>query len=338
MQLDAASQVRTGTEPIRDTTAQAADRRDELPRRWTLHGLNNGTIFGWTYRGVSRLPPWVSYGIGRVGTWIAWRLLPQTRAAIANNLRAIFPHESARALDRRARTTLGAYAADVIDFILALKTPDSELRRLFSYTPADEQLFVDLQAQGRGIILVSGHFGNWETGGVFLRRIVKQPVAIVAMTEANPEVNRLRREIREIIGADTIEVGRSLDTALQIRRRLADNNIVAILMDRHIGRDRVEVKFLGRRAWFLKTPVLMGFMTGAPLLPCFMERIGPGHFQIQAGVPIDVDRDRPRDEAIQAAAQSFADQLGARVRVHPEYWYHFYPYWSAQDAPDEQLT
>src|SRR5262249_32474690 len=169
-----------------------------------------------------------------------------------------------------------------------------------------------------------------------LRRIVRRRVAILAMAEADREVNRLRREIRELIGADTIEVGRSLDTALQIRRRLADNHIVAILMDRHIGRDRVEVKFLGRRAWFLKTPALMGFMTGAPLLPCFMERLGPGRFHIHAGVPIEVDRNRPRDEAIQAAAQNFADQLGARVRAHPEYWYHFYPYWSAQDEADDR--
>ena len=321
-----------------DAVAQATDRRDELPRRWTLHGLNNGTIFGWTYKGVSTLPPSVSYTIGRVGTWIAWRLLADTRAAIAQNLRAIFPDESERALEQRARTTLGAYADDVIDFILALRTPDAELRRLFAYTAADEQLFADLQKQGRGIIVVSGHFGNWETGGVFLRRVVKQPVAIVAMTEPNPEVNRIRREIRDLLGADTIEVGRSLDTALQIRRRLADNHIVAILMDRHIGRDRVAVNFLGRRAWFLKTPALMGFMTGAPLLPCFMERSGPGRFRIHAGVPIEVDRNRSRDEAIHAAAQDFADQLGARVRMHPEYWYHFYPYWSAQDAPDDQLA
>ena len=316
----------------------AADRRDALPRRWTLHGLNNGTIFGWTYRGVSRLPPGVSFAIGRAGTWLAWRLLADTRAAIADNLRAIFPDESAQTLERRARVTLRAYADDVIDFILALRTPDAELRRLFSYTPADAQLFVDQHAQGRGIILVSGHYGNWEAGSVFLRRIVKQPVTIVAMTEPNAEVNRLRREIRELIGADTVEVGRSLDTALQIRRRLAENSIVAILMDRHIGRDRVEVNFLGRRAWFLRTPALMGFMTGSPLLPCFMERLGPGRFKIQAGTPIEVDRNRPRDEAIRAAAQDFADQLGARVRCHPEFWYHFYPYWSAQDAPDEQLA
>ena len=52
-------------------------------------------------------------------------------------------------------------------------------------------------------------------------------------------------------------MGKSLDTALQIRRRLADDRIVAMLMDRRLGRDRVAVTLLGRRAWFLRTPVLM---------------------------------------------------------------------------------
>ena len=62
----------------------------------------------------------------------------------------------------------------------------------------------------------------------------------------------------------------------------------------------------------------------APLVPSFMERAGPSHFIVRAGTPIYVDRSRPRDEAVQAAAQNFADQLATRVRAHPEFWYHFY--------------
>jgi len=256
----------------------------------------------------------------------------ETRAAIADNLRPLFPQESEAALERRARTTLAAYAGDVIDFIRSLRASDAELAALFEYVPSDAALFYDQLAKGRGIILVSGHYGNWEAGGVFLRRITKLPVAVVAMPEADREVDRVRREIRELLGADTIAVGQSLDTALQIRRRLAANSIVAFLMDRHIGRDRVEVQFLGRRAYFQRTPALMGFMTGAPLVPSFMERAGPSHFVVRAGVPIVVDRDRPRDQAVQAAAQDFADQLAARVRAHPEFWYQFYRYWDAQDV------
>ena len=305
--------------------------RDAIPRRWTLHGLNNGMIFGATYRGVAVLPRAVSYAIGHAGTWLAWRLMRETRRAIADNIRAIFPDESERSLERRAREMLGAYARDVIDFIRALSASGPERQALFDYRSEDARLFVDLLAKGRGIIIVSGHYGNWEVGGVFLRRIVNLPLTIIARTEPNPEVNRLRREIRDLLGVDTIEVRQSLDTALQIRRRLADNHVLAILMDRHLGRDRVEVRFLGRPAWFLKTAPLMGFMTGAPLVPCFIERMAPGRFRVRPGTPIAVARDRPREEAIAIAAQDFADQLSTRVRAHPEFWYQFYRYWDAQN-------
>jgi KDO2-lipid IV(A) lauroyltransferase len=196
----------------------------------------------------------------------------------------------------------------------------------------------ELLAQKRGIILVTGHYGNWEIGGVFMRRVFDVPLTVVAMAEANEEVNRIRHEIRDSLGLDTIEVRRSFDTALQIRRRLADNHIVAMLMDRHIGRDRVEVTLLGRRAWFLRTPVLMAHLTGAPLLPCFIERIGRARFRIQQGEPIFVSHDKPREDAIREAAQRFADQLDAKIREHPSLWYHFYPYWKAQTDDYDALT
>ena len=70
-------------------------------------------------------------------------------------------------------------------------------------------------------------------------------------------------------------------------------------MDRHMGRDRVKVRFLGRDAWFLRTPALMAFLSGAPLVPCYIERTENGRFSVAPGAPIVVANDLPRDEAIQ---------------------------------------
>ena len=58
------------------------------PRRWNLHGLNNGLIFSATYHGVRVLPRAVSYAIGDPGTWLAHKQKPQTRAALADTLRS----------------------------------------------------------------------------------------------------------------------------------------------------------------------------------------------------------------------------------------------------------
>ncbi len=301
-----------------------------VPRRWTLHGLNNGLIFSATYHGVRTLPRTVSYALGYVGSWLAWRCLTSTREAVADNLAALFPDENRASLERRALETFRSYARDAVDFLGALGAPGRDPRELFDIVDQHRQVFEGLLARGRGIVLITGHYGNWEVGSLLLRSALDLPLTIVAMAEADPTVNRIRLDIREKLGAETIEVRQSLDTALQIRRCLADNRIVAMLVDRHFGKDRVEVTLFGRAVWLLRTPFLMAHVSGAPVLPCAIERIGPGRFKARPGKPIYVTSDMPRDEAIKVAAQAAADALAAQVREHPEFWYHFYRYWDAQ--------
>ena len=304
------------------------DRTVQAPRRWTLHGLNNGLIFAATRYGVRLLPRAVSYAIGRAGTWLAWRTMPRTRGAIAHNLEPLFPGEDRTSLERRALGIFRSYALDVIDFLRALSNPD--VRAMFDLADEHGAVLKALLARGRGLILVTGHHGNWEIGSLLIRGALDLPLTVVAMAETDPTVNRIRRDIRETLGVETIEVRQSLDTALQIRRHLAGNRIVAMLVDRHYGRDRVAVTMFGRSGWILRTPLLMAYVSGAPVLPCSVVRIGPGRFTVHVGAPIVIANDLPRDEAIARGAQQVADAITAPVRAHPEYWYHFYRYWDAQ--------
>ena len=304
---------------------------DTLPKRWTFHSLNNGLIFGLTVRGVRVLPRPMSYALGHVGTWIAWRLMRATNAAVAANLRAVLPERSEDDLRRASLLTYRQYARDTVDFLRALSASPDEVAHTFDLPDENRKVFEDVLAQGRGGLLVTGHYGNWEAGGLLMSRVVKMPLTVVAMAESDENVNRLRRDIRQQMGINTLEVRQSLETALQIRRLLAENRFVAMLIDRHLGRDRVPVTFFGRRTWFLQTPALLGYMTGAPLVACFLERDRPGHFRTKAVGPIVVDRTLPRNEAVQQATQRIAQAIEDRVRANPHSWYHFYRYWDAQE-------
>lgn len=316
--------------PTQADEAAGRLRGEVLPRKWTLHGLNNGLIFGLTVSGVRHLPRAASYALGHAGTWLAWRLMRQTNAALLSNLRVVLPDESEADVRRRVLDTYRSYALDTIDFLRALSASPRELDDTFDLQPADRTLLEAALSQGRGAILLTGHYGNWEAGGLLMRHALDVPLTVVAMAEANPEVNRLRHEIRRRMKVETVEVRQSLDTALQIRRVLAANRCVAMLGDRHLGRDRVPVSFFDRPALFLQTPALLGYLTGAPLVPVFIERMDPARFRAQAAAPIQVDRRLDRRTAIEAATQQFAGLLEARIRSHPEFWYHFYPYWDAQ--------
>ena len=203
--------------------ASAPDRRDDIPRRWTLHGLNNGTIFSATYRGVGVLPPQISYAIGRVGTWLAWRLMRETRTAIADNLRALSPDESDAALERRARVTLRRLRQRRDRLHPRASPIRRRCDRRSSITRPPTRSSSSIWS-GRAAVSSSSPAttATGRSAASFCIASSSVPLAIVAMAEADPAVNRLRREIRDLLGADTIEVGHSLDTALQIRRRLAD--------------------------------------------------------------------------------------------------------------------
>ena len=290
--------------------------------------MNNGVIFAMTYHGVRRLPRAVSYGIGHYGSSLVARFAPRATAAIADNLRAIFPDEPESRLRARALETYRSYTRDAIDFLRALEDP--RVGEAFEFSEKTRAHARSIHGGGRGAILVTGHFGNWEAGGLLMARALELPLTVVAMREPDDTVNRIRNQIRGRIGIETIEVRQSLDTPLRIRAALARNRFVAILVDRHMGRDRVPVTLFGQRAWFLRTPLLIAALTGAPIAISTVERSGPGRFYAWMSEPMTMPASMARDEWIPLAAQQIADQIGERVRARPECWYHFYRYWDAQ--------
>lgn len=298
--------------------------RDRAEReRWHLHGLNTGIIFGLTRWGVLHFPRRVSDAIGRSGTWLAFRLAQKATAALVENLRVVAPELGERELRTLALSTYRSYAIETIDFIRSLSMDQQELRTLLSPLST----FKPWQADANGMLLVTGHLGNLELAGLILRALYDCPLTVVVLPDSDPTVNKLRQEMRASFGLESLEVRQTADTALRIRRLLSENGAVAVISDRPLGRDRVDVEFFGRPTSFLRTPALMGYFTGAPLVPSFILRQPDGRYAGIASDPIIVARTGDRDKNVQAAMQAFATVLEEAVRQYPHLWYQFYPYW-----------
>ncbi len=298
--------------------------------RWHLHGLNTGTVFAMTHWGVSHVPRCVSYGIGHVATWLAFHTMKQSTAALIDNLRIVQPALSEPELAALALRTYRSYARETIDFIRALSMTRSQLASMLS--PVNT---FDREPDGKGLLLVTGHIGNIELGAVMLSQVHRYPLSVIVLSEENRRVNQRRLKMRASLGIDSIEVRQEVETPLRIRRLLAENRAVAIISDRPLGRDRVDVQFFGRRTAFLRTPALLGYLTGAPLVPSFILRQSDGRYAGLGLDPIHVARTGDRDANVQAAMQSFATALEKIVREYHHLWYHFYPYWADSQSPAE---
>jgi len=288
--------------------------------------LNNAVIVGATYYGVSYLPAWLTHGIGHVGTWVAYHLMREGRLGLLQNLAVMFPDTTERQRRSLALRTYRSYARDVIDFIRSLHLTPDQTRALVARM--DTSALEQAMAEGNGAIILSGHFGNWELGGVLLSRLTRFNLSVVAKAEPSENVTSLRQTLRAKVGVRTIEVHRYLETALVIRSRLRNNEIVAMLMDRHLGKDQVEVSFFGRATPFLRTPALLAALSGAPLVPCFVFREANG-FSVVCGPLIRVARGVDNETGVRTAMQTIATIIEGHVRKNPEMWYQFYPYWSS---------
>ena len=298
------------------------------PVRWVSHRLNGAFIVGASYLGSRYAPLPVSWPIAHAGAWLVGHCMSSVRDALVDNLRAVFPGESDAQLRGRAYRTCHAYTDDWMDFMRALSWPREKVIERFAYDHGER--LTDALALGRGVILVTGHFGNWEAGSVMMRAL-GLPLTVVAMPEPDPTVNWLRHRVRTSLDVDTLEVRQSLDTPLQIRRRLGEGRMVAMLIDRHVDRDHVPVTMFGRRTHFLGTPALLAYLTGAPLVPIFLVREGRGRFRVLPEEPIIVDRSRPRDLQVELAAQRVATLLESQILARPECWYQFYRYWEQEE-------
>ncbi|MDR1519389.1 MAG: lysophospholipid acyltransferase family protein [Planctomycetota bacterium] len=126
-----------------------------------------------------------------------------------------------------------------------------------------------LFAEGRGIILVTAHFGNWEWGGSGFSCLSERPGCCIARPFDNPLVYGLVKNLRGKNGLRIFDKQGALRQAL---RALKNNEYLAILMDQDAGRDGLGSPFLGRPASTVTEPVKLALRTGSPLVPVVLRR------------------------------------------------------------------
>ncbi len=190
-------------------------------------------------------------------------------------------------------------------------------------------------AQGRGLVVLSAHCGNWEAAAHSLTEL-QVPVNIVMYTaevdHARRYLERFANPLLRVIAADG-----SADTSLAILAALSRGEIVAMHGDRYLeaeARHTATVSFLGQAARLPTGPYLVAAVSGAPLLHTFVMREGFYRYRYILGPPANLrfgDRSQ-RQARLRDWAQGYAAELEAVLRRFPYQWHNFYPFWEAPAA------
>jgi KDO2-lipid IV(A) lauroyltransferase len=261
---------------------------------------------------------------------LLYYLLPYRRGLVLENMRRAFgdvlPAEEIR---RLAQAYYGHYARFAKEYVTV---PFMSAERRKDYVRVEnKESPIRAHEKGRGLLVLTGHFGNWEvstTSGIkqfpqyknlfqFVRRPLKPKFFNDLITW------KFRRA-----GFGTISKFGSLDTILDL---LAGGAIIVFIYDQHAGRkDGVVVDFLGHPAGTFKSLALIAMSTGAPVIPASSWREPDGTHVLRFEDPLTLIDCENVNEAIRKNTQLFNDTLGRLLLRHPEQWIWMHRRWKAR--------
>jgi KDO2-lipid IV(A) lauroyltransferase len=267
---------------------------------------------------------------------LLYHLLPVRRRVVRENLRRVFGDTVPDAEITRLAQAHYAHLARLVREFIAFPwlTP---ARRAAMARVENLETIVAEHAKGRGVIIVTGHFGNFE---------VATAAGIASFPEARGRFWFVRRPfkpqwlddviIRRFRGAGfgVLPKSGSLDAILE---RLAAGDIVVFPFDQHAGpKDGVRVDFFGHPAGTFRSVALIAQASGAPVIPAASWRDPDGRHVLRFAPPLELVQCENVGEEIRRNTRLFNASLERMILRHPEQWWWVHRRW--KPWPEKQVA
>ena len=248
------------------------------------------------------------------------------RRLAIENLRAAFPlrtEEECVGITRRMFEHFGRLLMGLLKF--STLTP----QEMMAHVEFDgEERVRAAHGKGRGVLLITGHFGFWEINAL-VHALEIAPIAVLARPLDNPLLHALLEEVRCSTGNSVIYRRGAIRRVL---RALGSNQAVAVLIDQHMhSADAVYVDFFTRQAATTSAPAALALKTGAPVVPVFALPLPGGRFRMVYEHAVELPETDDDQTAIRELTQRCTDVLEMYVRRYPELWLWMHRRW--RDVP-----
>lgn len=265
--------------------------------------------------GVQALPLETGRKMTRACAWLMNDVLRMRAAVVDENLTHAFPELSSKERSELARQMWEHLFLLVLEVAhVPRKIHETNWRKyiqLHNVAPLMRYLLSD-----RSVIIVTGHFGNFELGGYALG-ILGFPTFTVARNLDNRYLDHYLASFRAATGQHLIPKNGGYD---QIKQVLASGGSMAFLADQYAGEKGCWVEFFGRPASAHKAIALLALEHDAPVAVCHARRLGkPMQFEMVTEGMAD-----PRDDVgtVRDMTQWYTSQLEQSIRTAPEqYWW-----------------
>ncbi|TDX00324.1 lysophospholipid acyltransferase family protein [Dinghuibacter silviterrae] len=285
-----------------------------------LQSLSYYCLYGSLY-GLSLLPFPVLYLLSDGVCFVLFRVIGYRKHVVFKNLRRSFPDKS----DAEIRQLAGSFYRYLCDLFLemfkTLSISKAAMLRHCSMDPEALEIFRDLAKNGQSVILVLGHYGNWEWAGNTFSLLCPQPLSVIYHPLTSPAFDRLMYTMRTRFGTGLIEMEQTFREMVKQKGKVT---ATAFIADQTPQPQRAHwMTFLNQ-----DTPVFMGAETIArklnyPIVYATVKRQRRGYYRIYAERLV---------EAPAASGEGVISELHTRrlerdIRDQPEIWLWSHKRW-----------
>ena len=273
---------------------------------------------------VSRLPRPATLALGgRLGALIFWLARRQRELACQQLQRSLdLPDERRiRAIAKQCFENLGKTVLEFMQF------PHINSKKIQQYVSFEGiQHAEQALAQGKGAIILTGHFGNWELLAAGISATIA-PLTPIVRELRSPRLNALVSSYRERAGYATIDRDTGIRHALRCLKR---NELLGIVADVDTSVSGVFVDFFGQPAYTPYSPVAIALKTGAAILPTFIVRQSDGSHRAIIEPPLVLQRTDVKEKDLVTNTQKFTKIIESYIRQYPTQWIWMHRRWKTQ--------
>lgn len=262
---------------------------------------------------------------------LLYYLLPIRRRTVMNNLRLVFGHRMSEKQVRMLAQQFYAHIFRVICENFAMTWMSQESLKNQARVVGDEHILRAAEKK-KGVLLLTGHFGNWELTPVAVLQYFQQfrgRFHVLRRTLVNKAIEHILFNRFYEAGLNVIPKKNSLGQVLDC---LSKNDVVAFIMDQHakIGKDGVLVDFFGCKAGTFKSLAVIARNTGAPVIPAVCYREDNGKHVMEFFEELSWIHHPDSDLEILENTQNYNRILEKMVLAHPEQWWWVHRRWKSK--------
>ncbi len=249
-------------------------------------------------------------------------LLPIRKDVVIANLKKAFPEKSEKEIKLIAKKNYESFA---ITFL--------ELMAMRSLTPENVLDFADCETlsvledelkEGKGVFLMSAHFGNWEYAGTWLGVKINRSILGLAKKQRNPYVNDWLTKTRGKFGNRELRAGAGLRGLISAAK---NGEIIVLVGDQRGASSGPRVKFFDNQTAVYTGTAALSLKLGLPIILLSHVRQPDGKYHITFEKLMCEENDEHFDNPEICLTQKYFKFLEKLIIANPEQWLWMHNIW-----------